>query len=444
MLFLTASMAPAAEPGRRTALVVGNERYESTVGALRNPANDARAVAATLRALGFSVIERRDLTRERLLGAMEDFRKTLPGAEIGLFYFAGHGLAIDGANYLVPVRSGFSPAGADDATLRMLAETRLFNAEQAVADMSAAGARCNLVILDACRTNRLPEGGRSREFRSAGGLVEMTPPAGSLIAFSTDAGRTAFDGDGRNGLYTEELLKNLATPGLTIEQVFKRTREAVFKRSEGGQLPAEYSRLIGNDVYLAGEMRVAAAVPVATPSPAIPEAADLESAASAARASRAAECADALRAIAKRQGPGEYAAGPIETLLEQVKDSLKTAAGPSTRVLADAATCATIIEVLPRCLGENHPRFRGLAAKAHNRRGDALLLLEKPAEALGEFDRARAMNPDDPYVLYNRGRANLALDRREAARADFTAATDPRFGESSARTLAGRALAEMK
>ena len=86
---------------------------------------------------------------------LDEFRRTLPGAEIAVFYYAGHGISVGGSNYLIPIKSGFSPEGAGQTTLRMLAETRLFNAEQAVADMNSGGARCNLVILDACRNTPL-------------------------------------------------------------------------------------------------------------------------------------------------------------------------------------------------------------------------------------------------------------------------------------------------
>ncbi len=131
--------------------MIGNARYEPAVGKLRNTDNDAKAVAGTLRALGFAVIEKHNVTRDQLLRLVDEFQKTLPGAQIAVFYYAGHGISVDGANYLIPLKSGFNPQGAERTTLRMLAETHLFNAEQAVADMNAGGARCNLVILDACR-----------------------------------------------------------------------------------------------------------------------------------------------------------------------------------------------------------------------------------------------------------------------------------------------------
>jgi hypothetical protein len=142
----------APKSSARTALVIGNAKYEAAVGPLRNTDNDAKAVAKTLRDLGFAVIEKHNVTRDQLLRAVLEFRTTLTNAEVGLFYYAGHGIAVAGSNYLLPIKSGYTPEGADDVTLRMLAETKLFNVEQAVADMKASGARCNLVILDACRT----------------------------------------------------------------------------------------------------------------------------------------------------------------------------------------------------------------------------------------------------------------------------------------------------
>lgn len=424
----------------RTALVIGNARYEPAVGMLRNTANDAKSVARTLRNLGFSVIERHDVTRDRLIRAVADFRQTLPGAEVALLYYAGHGISVAGSNYLIPLKSGFDPEGADEVTLRLLAETRLFNAEQAVADMSAAGARCNLVILDACRNTPLARSSRTRSVTRRTGLTEMTPPAGSLIAFATDAGRTAFDGDGTNGLYTEELLKNMRTPGLTIEQVFKRTRAGVLARSAGGQVPAEYSRLIGDDIYLAGQSAPAGAVPVKEEIT-LPTSAELLK---LAKAGRTAECLSGLHHLAGAQGAGDFAVKPLEALLEGVKNDLKDAAVPSSKVIAAEETCAAILRILPECLPLDHALATSIAAKVYNRRGDALLILGRAEDAVQAFDAAATLAPDDAYILYNRGRANLVLGDIDRARADFTAASSPPFNQPKAKKLALEALAALK
>jgi len=446
LLFLVASHAWAL-PSSHTALVIGNQRYESAVGALRNTGNDAKAMAAALRSLGFTVIERHDLTRNELLRAMDNFRKTLAGAEVGVFYYAGHGIAVDGANYLIPIKSGFSPAGADSTTLRMLAETHLFNAEEAVADMSAAGAKCNLVILDACRTTCLAGVTRDRGM-GGGGLAEMTPPAGSLIAFATEAGHTSFDGDGRNGLYTEELLKNLVTPGLTIEQVFKRTRASVLERSDGNQMPAEYSRLVGDDVYLAGDrpVAVAVAIPVATPAPTTTPSNKADALAEIrglAKAGAAENCLRKIEALAQSDGTDHAFAAPVSILLDQVKEALKDGTGPSVRALQAEKTCGLVLDALPKCLPPGDHDSAALEAKAHNRRGDALLLLGHADQAIAEYNAAFPLDPKDAYILYNRGRAEMALGQKDAARRDFLAASDPKFDQPKARKLAQKALSDI-
>jgi tetratricopeptide (TPR) repeat protein len=447
-LFGLLAACACASPIPRTALVIGNQRYEPAVGALRNTGNDAKAMAEALRGLGFSVIEKHNLTREELLRAMDAFRKTLAGSDIGIFYYAGHGIAIDGSNYLIPIKSGFSPSGADSATLRMLAETHLFNAEQAVADMSAAGAKCNLVILDACRTTCLAGVTRNRGM-DGGGLAEMTPPAGSLIAFSTEAGHTSFDGDGRNGLYTEELLKNLVTSGLTIEQVFKRTRAGVLERSEGSQMPAEYSRLVGDDVFLAGDrpVAVAVAIAVATPTPTPTPSNKAEALAeirNLATAGKAEDCVREIESLAQSDSTDHAFAAPLGAVLDHVKEELKDETGPSTKALAAEKACDLVLGTLPKCLPPGDPDAIVLAAKAHNRRGDALLLLGRADQALAEYNAALPLDPKDAYILYNRGRAELALAQKDAARADFIAASDAKFDQPKARKLARKAIADME
>lgn len=429
--------ATTLQAGSRTALVIGNDRYESAAGALRNSGNDAKAVARALRQLNFSVIERHDVTRDQLLKALGEFRKTLSDAEVGLFYYAGHGLSVDGANYLVPIKSGFGADASDDVAQRLQAETRLVNAEQIVADMSSGGAGCNLVILDACRNTPLARSRSTRSLATRGGLAEMTPPAGSLIAFATDAGRVAFDGDGANGLYTEELLKHLQTPGLTIEQVFKRTRAGVLKRSGGGQLPAEYSRLFGEDIFLAGSAsEPAASLPAASSSSA--------EATSPPKPNPVEEALAKLRELPDGDEKVNSSIATFDKLLEEVKEELKNAKSPSSRAVDAEATCVLILAALPDLLPADHPRFAELNAKAQNRRGDALLLLGRPREALSAFDIAQPLAPSDPYILYNRARAYLALGDKDAARQDFTAAADEKFDKPLARKLAKEALASLE
>jgi hypothetical protein len=435
-------ICPAAEaPAKsRIALVIGNSRYEAAVGPLRNTVNDAKAMAKALRSLGFTVIEEHDVTRDELLKAVGVFRAKLKGAEVALFYFAGHGISVSGSNYLLPVKSGYSPGGAAEGGLRLLAETKLYNAEQVVAEMGAFGGVCNIVILDACRTTPVARNPVERDATRSGGLVEMNPPAGSLIAFATDAGRAASDGDGKNGLYTEELIKHLLTPGITIEQIFKRTRAGVIERSEGRQVPAEYSRLIGDDIFLAGREAAEAPIPKGEPIP-LPTAAQLAKLAATGDTARSVE---AIRRLVRSRGPGAEAAGPLGTLLDHVKETLRDPKTAKARAENALQSCELILGAIADCVPTEDPQRVSLTAKAHNRRGDALLLLGRNEEALGAFNAALALTPDDAYVLYNRGRVFLAMERKDEARADFSKAADPKVKQPGARKLAREALSAMK
>jgi uncharacterized caspase-like protein len=435
--------SPAETP--RTALVIGNAKYEPAAGPLRNTVNDARAVAAALKGLSFTVELKENVTRDQLLKALLAFRATLTGKEVALFYFAGHGISVAGSNYLLPIKSGYQPEGADDVTLRLMAETRLFNIEQAVADLKSGGAQCNLIILDACRTTALARTGRTRDAAGTpGGLAEMKPPAGSLIAFATDAGQTALDGDGTNGLYTEELLRHLLTPGLTIEQVFKRTRAAVLDRSSGQQIPAEYSRLVGDDIYLAGTDSPPA-VPMTAPVKAEPvPTPTLAEIKRLATANQAADAIAALRTRAASEGLTNDAAVPLTILLDHVKDALKKPDISDSEAKATLQTCDLVIAALPECLPRTHPQHDELLSKTHNRRGDSLLQLGRADDALEAFNAAQPLAPDDAYILYNRARAHLALGDTDNARADLQAASDPKFNQPLARDLAQKLLNEMK
>jgi len=236
---------------KRVALVIGNNAYRESP--LRNPANDARDMAAALRKLGFDVIEKRDASQKDMNRAIAQFGEKLNADTVALFYYAGHGMQVRGKNYLIPVDAQIS----GESTVRAEAVDM-----DAVLDQFAASP-LNIVILDACRNNPF-----ERRWRSiGGGLAQMDAPKGVLMAFATAPGKVAADGDGRNGLYTAELLKALNEPGLKVEDVFKRVRARVSQRTADAQVPWESSSLTGDFYFRPG---VAVANPTAQPAPATP------------------------------------------------------------------------------------------------------------------------------------------------------------------------------
>ena len=242
MLMLLVCLSVISTPARaerRTALVVGNGAYESTP--LKNPTNDARAMAATLRALGFDVIHLENASQAVMEDAVNTLGRQLAKGGVGLFYFAGHGVQSAGRNYLIPVNSGIS-SEADLATRAVDASLVLERMEKANNDL-------NIVILDACRNNPF-----AKKFRSAGGsggLAAMQAPKGSLIAFATSPGSVASDGAGENGVYTKYLLENLRTPGIQVEQMFKRVRSVVVEETGNRQLPWETTSIQGDFMFAA-------------------------------------------------------------------------------------------------------------------------------------------------------------------------------------------------
>jgi len=236
-LLLAGSLAlsPAALGAERVALVIGNAAYEDAP--LRNPVNDARAMGKTLERLGFEIIQVENATKTQMERALVDFTSRLDDGASGLFYYAGHGIQVRGRNYLVPVGTRFK--SQQEARIESVAMDLVLN------ELAYAGNRLNIVILDACRNNpferRLRGGSR--------GLAAIDAARGTLIAYATAPGSVALDGDGRNGLYTEELLRALAEPGLKIEQVFKKVRVGVARRTDEQQIPWESSSLIGDFVF---------------------------------------------------------------------------------------------------------------------------------------------------------------------------------------------------
>ncbi len=235
VLMLTGPAEAATFSGKRIALVVGNGKYPTAP--LKNPVNDARAMAKTLKELGFEVTLRENSSQRDLAAAVRQFGSSITPGSAAVFYFAGHGMQVKGRNYLVPIDADIQledevPYSAIDVSL--------------VLDKLEVGkSAVNIVILDACRNNPF-----ARRFRSSGtGLAQMDAPVGTLIAFATAPGSVAQDGTGENGVYTKHLLESIAVPGLPVEQMFKRVRVGVAKDTNEAQVPWESSSMKGDFVF---------------------------------------------------------------------------------------------------------------------------------------------------------------------------------------------------
>ena len=261
VVFGATTIAMAASPEPRVALVIGNGAYPNAP--LANPVNDARLMAETLRGLGFDVIERTDATQREMKLAIFELGDRLEAAgkdAVGLFYYAGHGVQVDGENYLIPLNAEISKE-------RHVA-IEAVGANWVLGQMEFAQNRVNFVILDACRNNPLTRGFRSQ----LRGLAKMSAPTGSLVAYSTGPGDVAVDGDGVNSPYTLALSQVMQTPGLPAEKVFKLVRDAVREETKGEQTPWEESSMTGADFYF----NIDVSVTMGTTVPTTPSTTDTE------------------------------------------------------------------------------------------------------------------------------------------------------------------------
>lgn len=225
---------------KRLALVIGNSNYKNTP-ALANPINDADEMTTLLTSLNFKVIKHHDLNWQGMKKAVDEFGKELENYDVGLLFFAGHGLQINGRNFLVPIE------------FELISENRVeyetVDAQWTLSVMQDANVDVNIIILDACRNNPFEIKGGKRSVNVGRGLASMNAPLGTIIAYSTAPGNTADDGTGKNGLYTEFLLKNLPLENILIEQAFKLTRKDVMLTSSNEQIPWESTSLTG-DFYM--------------------------------------------------------------------------------------------------------------------------------------------------------------------------------------------------
>jgi uncharacterized caspase-like protein len=242
---------------KRVALVIGNGDYRN-FQSLDNPVNDARGVAAALTAAGFAVTLRLDATREQMIQALTTFDQSFRNAEVGLFYFAGHAAQVDWRNFMVPVAAQLD-ASSKPAELANQVEQQAVDLADVLKLMGDAGKRLNIVILDACRDNpfttkaievsrSLSRSTGSVPFRIGSGLAQTSAPPRTFLAYSTAPGQVASDGAGSNSPYSGALIEALSVPGLKLEDVFKRVRNAVATTTGQAQIPWDNSSVF-DDFY---------------------------------------------------------------------------------------------------------------------------------------------------------------------------------------------------
>lgn len=233
-----------ASAEKRVALVIGNSAYEN-VARLGNPVNDADAMTSTLKGAGFDVVDsRRNLKIADMRRAFRDFADKSRDSDVAVVYYAGHGIEVDGTNYLIPV----------DATLERDLDVydEAFSLDRILISIEPAK-QLRLVMLDACRDNPFAKSmKRTIGSRAIGrGLAKVEPTSpNTLIAFASKAGSTASDGDSKNSPFTAALVKHIATPGLDLRRAFGYVRDDVLKNTNNKQEPYVYGSLGGDDVPL--------------------------------------------------------------------------------------------------------------------------------------------------------------------------------------------------
>jgi formylglycine-generating enzyme required for sulfatase activity len=319
--------APAAFAERRVALVIGNGDYRK-VAILPNPARDAAAIEKMLRGAGFEAVEvKRDLGRDAMRRALRDFSDKVRDADIAVVFYAGHGIEVNGANYLVPVDAGLDrDIDVEDEAVPL----------DRVSQVLEPAKRLRLVILDACRDNPFVRSmQRTAGTRSVGrGLAKVeVATTDTLVAFAAKAGSVAEDGQGANSPYTSALIKHLATPGLDVRLAFGRVRDEVLKSTKRRQEPFVYGSLGGTEIALVPAVAGTLAAP--------PSAAD-----EAVRICRQVEdmTSPALLGVMANQHKGTPAADCIAARLAELKqmEAAKRGAQPSSAADQAAGICREV------------------------------------------------------------------------------------------------------
>ncbi len=223
IIFLLNLFAVNSHANKRVALVIGNSNYVNSP--LKNPVHDAKDIAISLKKLDFDVILKTNIDLRKTDNAIDKFYRKLQEADVGFFYYAGHGVQVDGMNYLIPLKANI--ISSNDVKYNAVPAGRILGR------MEDAGNKLNIVVLDACRNNPF----RSFTRSTSKGLAFMDAPDGTIVSYATSPGSVSFDGKDRNGIYTHHLLKNIMRPDLSIIQLFNQTGLDVKRATSGKQTP---------------------------------------------------------------------------------------------------------------------------------------------------------------------------------------------------------------
>ncbi|MFD2571162.1 caspase domain-containing protein [Spirosoma soli] len=226
------AQSPPAE--KRLALIIGNGTYTQHTP-LPKALNDADDMVAILTRLGFEVLLHKNLNKEAMQKAVSEFTSKLAGYPVGLVYYAGHGIEVNGLHFMAPIDAG--PTNAADVEQMCLMTNQLING------LKSAKAKTNIIILDTDRTNPFE---RSFTRTATNPLNDLDTPIGFVVAYATSPGRAALEGTGRNGLYTGALLKAMTVPNQTLIQMFRAVRADVIQQSNNRQIPWELTSLTGD------------------------------------------------------------------------------------------------------------------------------------------------------------------------------------------------------
>jgi len=359
-ILFAAAAGLSAHAEKRVAMVIGNSAY-TRAPELRNTKNDAEGVAALLARLGFDVIKAIDFTERDFGRAIGEFSEKLQKpADVAVFYYAGHGLQVDGENYLVPVDARLDrEASLDFEAVRLSTIVKLMEQRR----------RTNIVLLDACRDNPLARNlARNMGTRSTAigrGFAQVETGVGTLIAYSTQPGNVALDGSGRNSPFTAALLRHSETPGIEIEALMRQVRRDVIEATNGAQVPWSHSSLTAAfrliDQPTETQSVSAPPEPTAVPLPGVVQRVDPKAVELAFWDSiRDSENAELIAEYLKRYPQGSFST-IARIMLDQVKSSkseIKTA-----RLMDDAAP-----DPDPDPLAQASPRQRTLALQSELQR----------------------------------------------------------------------------